>query len=68
MLGEVRLMTEEKSTRASSDVSARLHPSHVPTTSAVTTNPTQKGKGTCNTLLTDEGRPMGRACPYAHPC
>eukprot|EP00975_Prorocentrum_lima_P024667 5184262-Prorocentrum_lima.AAC.1 len=45
MLGEVRLRTErEKSTRASKDVCARLHPSHDPTASAVTTNPAQKGK------------------------
>eukprot|EP00975_Prorocentrum_lima_P037003 7788336-Prorocentrum_lima.AAC.1 len=33
-------------------VSAPLHLSHAPTASAVTANPTQKGKGKCNKFLT----------------
>eukprot|EP00975_Prorocentrum_lima_P065676 12904772-Prorocentrum_lima.AAC.1 len=46
MLGEVRLRTEEEtSTTASRDVSARFHPTHTPTSSAVIANPAQKGRG-----------------------
>eukprot|EP00975_Prorocentrum_lima_P029668 6227894-Prorocentrum_lima.AAC.1 len=66
MLGEERLRTEdEKSARASREVSARLQ--HVSTASALTAAPATKGKGTCNKFFTDDGCPMERACPYERP-
>eukprot|EP00975_Prorocentrum_lima_P054310 11390823-Prorocentrum_lima.AAC.1 len=44
MLGEAKVRTEEAmSTGASRDVSARFHPTHTPTVSAVIANPAQKG-------------------------
>eukprot|EP00975_Prorocentrum_lima_P001830 396566-Prorocentrum_lima.AAC.1 len=48
------VLGEVKSTRASRDVSARFHPTHPPTSSAVIANPAQKGKGTCNKFSTDK--------------
>eukprot|EP00975_Prorocentrum_lima_P017274 3652009-Prorocentrum_lima.AAC.1 len=60
MLGEVRLRTDEEITTRASHVSARLHPAHTPIASAVVANPAQKGDGTCNKFLTDDGRPLGR--------
>eukprot|EP00975_Prorocentrum_lima_P049897 10441894-Prorocentrum_lima.AAC.1 len=52
MLGGVKVRTEaEKSTRVSRDVTARFHPAHTPTTSAIISNPAQVGTGHMQQVL-----------------